>query len=657
MEKQKEKVVVELKEVCSICGKKKTDSVLGSMTSWIFQDRKCACTSDPEVSNRQLRPARNKTAIPQRPTKSSREHNPDLGPVLGERFEIIEKLGEGGMGTVYKVKDKKINVTLAIKILHEELARDQANVQRFEQEIKASINMTHPNLLAVYEQGVTPSGAPYLVMDYVDGQSLDHLIHSELFLHPQRVLDIFIQIAEALEHAHNKGVIHRDIKPSNIIISKTPESHDQVKLVDFGIAKILPVAGIDVQNLTQTGDIFGSPLYMSPEQCRGERLDPRSDLYSLGCVMYETLTGLTPFESENAVKTIVGHLNKQPDPIGKELCVSKDLEDVMLMCLEKDPANRFQSAHQLIKDLELISAGKSPKARAEFNRKVRRQKMQKSAIKFSAFVASLVLLVVIIFYSLPDQPWRDMADQATQLSTVGSSHFGEAEQLYKKAMDSAVKHNAPSADIERISYELARLYYAWPRKEQAAKYFEKAITASETHRPDLMTATYYDYLCMLNNEWNKPQAAVEQGEKALAIRNVYIKQYPILVANTQLHLSNSYRLLKEYEKSEAAAREVISILSKVHPDNNDPELAQAYIALDSAIFNELAANHQAGIIAPDKEKKLAEAVSAAKSAMEIVLATDGPTEGTRQTAKWFSASLRQLGRTTEADEIDKLVRK
>jgi len=656
MEKQKEKVV-ELKEVCSICGKRKTDSVLGSMTSWIFQDRKCTCTLEPENGNGSLRPARKNTIIPQRPAKTTPEHNPDLGPILSERFEIIEKLGEGGMGTVYKVRDKRLNVTLAIKILHEELAKNQDNVQRFEQEIKASLNMTHPNLLAVYEQGVTPSGAPYLVMDYVDGQSLDHLIHNELFIHPQRLLDIFIQIAEALEHAHNKGVIHRDIKPSNIIISKTPDGNDLVKLLDFGIAKILPFSGIDVQALTQTGDIFGSPLYMSPEQCRGEQLDPRSDIYSLGCVMYETITGLTPFESENAVKTIVGHLNRQPDPIGKELCVSKDLEDVMLMCLEKDPANRFQSAHELIKDLELIRAGRSPKARAQFNRKVRRKKLQTFAFKMLTFGLVLIFLMVAIFFSLPDEPWNDMAEQAKQLSLIGSSHYGEAEELYKKALESAAKNKAQSRDVERISYDFAKLYYDWPRKEQAAKYFEKAIAASESHAPDLMTAAYYEFLCMLNNEWNKPQLAAEQGEKALAIRKVGMKQHPILVANTQLHLSNSYRLLKEYVKSEAAAREVISILSKAHPDKNEPELAHAYLALDRAIFDELAVNHQTGIIAEDKEKKAAEAGNAGKSALEILLATDGPTEGTKQSAKWLSYNLRRFGRTTEAEEIEKLALK
>jgi serine/threonine protein kinase len=654
MVKQQEKVV-ELKEVCAICGKKKSDGALGSMTSWIFQDRKCTCTVEPEKTSKRNLRARNTIAPDHKKAERfTAENKPDFGPVLSERFEVIEKLGEGGMGAVYKVKDKKINVVLAVKILHEELAKNQENVLRFEQEIKASINMTHPNLLAVYEQGIMPSGSPYLVMDFVEGQSLAYLIQNELFLHPHRALDIFIQIAEALEHAHNKGVIHRDIKPSNIIISKTEEGNDLVKLLDFGIAKILPTAGIDAQTLTQTGDIFGSPLYMSPEQCRGEQLDPRSDLYSLGCVMYEALTGLTPFESENPIKTIVGHLNSQPASIGKELCVSKDLEDVMLMCLEKDPANRFQSARQLINDLELIRSGKSPKARAEFNRKVRRKKLQKFALK--AFtIGVLVFMPLGITYALLESPWNGMAEQAQQVSLVGSSHFGEAEKLYQQALESAISHKAPSRDLETISYDLARLYEVWPKKEQAAKYFEQAIAYSQSHKPDLMTATYYDYLCMLNNEWDRPKVARDMGEKALAIRRAFNAKH--LIANTQLHLSYSYRLLKEYDKAEDAAREVISILSRLHPDQNDPELAEAYHALDAAIFAQIAKASPADRVGPAVQKKAKEAADAAMEEMKILLATDGPTASTKNTARWLASALRMLDHTKEADEITHLIEK
>lgn len=282
-------------------------------------------------------------------------------PNFGENYEPIEVIGQGGMGAVYKVKERSSGTTFAVKLLQNSFSEDPAALKRFEQEVNSASKLTHPNLVAVYGHGKTPAGAPYLVMDYLEGQSLSDVIEKEGRLEPRRALDIFIQIAEALKHAHDKGVIHRDVKPTNVILSKTSSGDDIVKIVDFGIAKVLPATSRETRDLTQTGEVFGSPHYMSPEQCLGFMLDQRSDIYSFGCLMYEVITGEPPFGGSNPIQLVVKHINESPPNFQKELKTNKQiklLESVVLKCLDKEQNERFQTVDDLKRDLESIRADK-----------------------------------------------------------------------------------------------------------------------------------------------------------------------------------------------------------------------------------------------------------------------------------------------------------
>ncbi|MBS1999619.1 MAG: serine/threonine protein kinase [Cyanobacteria bacterium SZAS LIN-2] len=284
---------------------------------------------------------------------------------LGKDYEVLALLGEGGMGYVYKVKDKRKNQVLAVKVVRPELAADPRALKRFEQEAEAAMGLIHPNLVPVYGQGITGDGAPYLVMEYQAGTPLDKLLKEEKLIEADRAVDIFMQICDALEHAHAKGIVHRDLKPSNIILTATNINADVVRIVDFGIAKVLAAPeSRETFELTNTGDLFGSPGYMSPEQCMGYQLDARSDIYSLGCVMYELLSGKPPFNCDNPVQTIVKHLSEAPErlkltPAGGK-SIPEALEDLVLRCLEKDPRNRYQSMEQLRKDLSSIQIGERP---------------------------------------------------------------------------------------------------------------------------------------------------------------------------------------------------------------------------------------------------------------------------------------------------------
>ncbi len=302
--------------------------------------------------------------------------NSDL-PNFGDRYETIELIGEGGMGSVYKVKDRQLGTFFAIKLLKPDLAKDKTSVKRFEKEAEATIRLTHENLVTVYEHGCTSDSIPFIVMEFIGDQNLGQFIKERSHIKPAEAIEIFKQICDALSYAHKAGVIHRDLKPSNIVvshlpqpttersngneISKSPPSNLVVKVTDFGIASVAIEGAPAGETLTKTGDIIGSPLYMSPEQCQGQSLDQRSDVYSLGCVMYTTLTGRAPFEGANPVQIILKQIQEPapPFPTIVKTGVNKELEKIIQKCLEKDKRNRYASVEEVKQHLLQASSGKS----------------------------------------------------------------------------------------------------------------------------------------------------------------------------------------------------------------------------------------------------------------------------------------------------------
>ncbi len=367
----REKTKVELKTVCDTCGKPISDKAASNVTRFLSFESRCNCskpqstdTADGAESAADAARQKNTDANSASTSEDNEATRNNVIENLGDRYEVQSLLGQGGMGAVYKVRDKELQKTFAIKVLNSNLVEDKSSLKRFEQEAQAARGLTSPNLVAVYDYGMGKKGSPYIVMDYLDGTSLDTVLADGGYLDVPRAEDIFVQICEAIVHAHSKSVVHRDIKPSNIMLTKGLNGGDFVKLVDFGIAKVLPSQQKATQNLTQTGDIFGSPLYMSPEQCLGNKLDNRTDIYAFGCVMYETLTGQTPFAAENPIKIILKHINDQPKPfssLSHDYKIPAQLEAVVMRCLEKDPNDRYQTADELLKDLQDLRDGKNIK--------------------------------------------------------------------------------------------------------------------------------------------------------------------------------------------------------------------------------------------------------------------------------------------------------
>lgn len=279
------------------------------------------------------------------------------GSVVLDKYKIVELVGLGGMGSVFRVTHVHLGTVYALKCLNKEQPKD-ASWRRFQNEAKAAHILDHPNLIKVHDFGLLPGRRPYFVMDFVDGTTVADEVQRLGRLPVLRCLRIFIQVAFAIAHAHENGVIHRDLKSSNIMVVKSPDpekpDEELVRIVDFGIAKLTGADEFNQQTLTKTGEIFGSPLYMSPEQCMGLVVDSRSDLYSLGCMLYEALTGAPPFIGESALATMMKHQSEPPLSL-KQASMGIDfpieLERIVAKLLEKDPSARYQNGSLLAQDL------------------------------------------------------------------------------------------------------------------------------------------------------------------------------------------------------------------------------------------------------------------------------------------------------------------
>jgi beta-lactam-binding protein with PASTA domain/tRNA A-37 threonylcarbamoyl transferase component Bud32 len=410
-----------------------------------------------------------------------------IGQLLGNRYEIIAKLGSGGMAHVYRARCTVLNRIVTVKVMRKELAEDKDFVHRFQIEAQAVALLSHPNIVSIYDVG-EENGLPYLVMEYVEGDNLKEIIRQKGALSPAETVNIGIQVCAALDHAHSKGIIHRDIKPHNILV--TPGG--RVKVADFGMARFLSVPGATV---TQSGTVMGSVHYFSPEQARGEEASYQSDLYSLGVVLYEAVSGHVPYQGDNPITIALKHIQEQPPGLRLENpSIPEELEQIILKAMARDKEMRFKSAKEMQKALSYSGefSGTQEEERTRSipipvipeRKTLSKKRMHPAAI--AALVVCGILLIGGVLYGLSRWYFGDTVSvpdvvelpQAEATATLKSAGFRvEVDEVFDQGKETEVVIRQDP--IGGMKVKKGRLVRIWVNKGQSSIWLPNLAGASE----------------------------------------------------------------------------------------------------------------------------------------------------------------------------------
>jgi serine/threonine protein kinase len=473
--------------------------------------------------------------------------DPLVGKVLDGRWKLIQALGDGSMSRSYKAEHLQTGEFVVVKILHKRISITTANIRRFDNASREVMSLKHQKVCKLLDIHLDSEGEIFIVMEFLPGESLENLLARTGHLPVHKAVEIFSQVCDALECGHEEGVMHRDIKPSNIMITERDHGREDIRLLDFGVSNLLADEGDDLKNsgyITRTKEVAGNPMYMSPEQCMGKRTDMPADLYSLGCVMYEALTGKPPFVGKNVLETAYKHMNEQPKPISSEMSRDKilgRLEAAIFKCLAKDPADRYQSPSHLKNDLALLSSAtdadwanqsfvhkKAPRLKKKKKTQERGQTVRQApSIEMMAlFGAGVVIVIIAIVWIVcflnsdtqegpaynNDELWKlkDKSKQSEQPDFAGLEDSARTELARAER-----ENGANSKEYAKATAALAKVY-------MDSTHWAEAITTLKTlvklyqdlHLSDEMPVVNAQ-LSYANFMLGKNQEAEEQAQEAL----------------------------------------------------------------------------------------------------------------------------------------------
>jgi len=447
---------------------------------------------------------------PAQPTAGPATDDPFLGSMVGERYRVLERIGEGGMGAIYRAEHVLMKKVVALKVLHPELGRLEEIARRFEREAQSASRLSHENIVQVTDFGRTPAGALFLVMEFLRGEPLSVTIARSARLPVARAVGITRQVLHALEHAHAQGVVHRDLKPENImlVLRDTIPPVDFVKILDFGIAKMSEDAPAGSGTpLTQAGVVFGTPDYMSPEQAMGEQADGRADLYACGVILYEMLTGKKPFFAPSRVEIISMHLTRQPPPprtVAPQAGIPPALERIVLRALEKKRDQRFPSATAFLSALDALGAlhgGEARRSGSASPLSVDAVRARLSALRYRlpartrrlmpalAVILLLGLFALALVFRSPRRgptstppPPKPVAPEIARPIKLAEEALTRGELL--KARTILTQELSAHPDSARVRYLLGNVDFLERHPEDGLEAYQEAIKLDSGYRGD-----------------------------------------------------------------------------------------------------------------------------------------------------------------------------
>jgi serine/threonine protein kinase len=480
--------------------------------------------------------------------------DPLIGKVLDGRWKLIQFLGEGTMSRAYKAEHLQTGELVVLKMLHKHISINTANIRRFDAASREVMSMRHQRVAKMLDIHLDSEGEIFLVMEYLPGESLEEVLAKVGHLPVHRTIEIFSQVCDALETAHDDAIIHRDVKPSNIMLCQNDRGKDDIRVLDTGISKLV-AEDEDVKSsgyITRNKEVMGSPMYMAPEQCMGKRTDIPADIYSLGCVIYEVLTGKPPFVGKNVLETAYKHMNEAPKPIAPDSAHDKvlsRLEAVIFKCLAKDPNERYQSASQVKNDLAVLSSAseadwqsntfvykKTTKVKKRKKVEVREQTKPKMSIEIIALLGALVVICVVAIIWIVaflnsdssegpaynnDELWviKDKGKQSEQ------PDYASQEDAARTEMSRAERESGPdSKEYAAAVKELARVYVSSTHWQEAQTWLTKLTTLYPKLGMDSQLTGVKAELAYTNFLLNKNNEAKDYANQA--IKEVDAMQIP-----------------------------------------------------------------------------------------------------------------------------------
>jgi serine/threonine protein kinase len=501
-----------------------------------------------------MEPAKAETTVPLYAAAGPALAHP-IGSMIAGHYRVVEKLGTGGMGTVYKCEHAYLKLTVAVKVLNNRIIDDNSAVRRFSQEAQAAAAFDHAGIPAVREFGVDERGFPFLVMDFVDGE----LLSTRLKNSPLAVRDacrMAAQVCDALAHAHEKKIVHRDIKPSNIMLS-TADGDMRAVLLDFGVAKVIDA--VQEYNLTETGELLGTITYMSPEQAQGLAIDHRADIYALGCTLYEALAGTPPFTGSNRVEVMMKHQQAEPPDLPSS--IPNELQQIVYRCLEKQPGKRYPSAVALQDELELFMQG--GKRKTLFPRL--KSKWKKSIFAAGVGIPSLALLSGLLWMAFHPQ------NELENLNRTISEHDSDSSAYFRRAMfyfsngrrKVAVSDLVKSASLDpgqaKYHYWLARCYIDMWNPADALKSCARALELAPNY------GAAYVARASAEAELGRYDEAVLDYRRAIAITGDTTESSTVALTNRSV----AYRSLGMLKEALSEAKAAVT----ASPSDLDARLA------------------------------------------------------------------------------------